>query len=982
LALAGDAKIWQDEGMEPVTTFDESVRRQMRRLLDDVLRSVSQRKAYFQVDEIIRNALARAPDEFPEAVFQDPSFQETIEALAADLPLKVLDARGAVTLPEMASAESVVLDRVGDTSPDLKADQEVIDKIVGKDMPTLSAEQNRALLAAALDGRRGTVIEGTAGAGKSFVMRAVRLAFERCGFDVIGVALSWNAANVLMAETQLKETSSIASLINQMDRARARGVPYFTRPTLVIVDEAGMVDTRRMYRIISEAHLAHLNDVPVKVVLTGDSLQVAPTDAGNILEAIVDRHGAVRLSEIRRQRRASQRQAVQAFMNREAGRGLTIYQHQEALRWCADANAAIDRAASEYLSFRLRHPDKTALILAIENKTVIELNSRLREAYRRLGLLGDRDFRIRVTDGNTTWDAPFAVGDEVVFRHNDRNMPICAADEGKLEDPASWRCIRKGLFNRNVGCVVDIRPAGKGSPAGSFDIVVDLQGERPGRVLVNSAKFRDPNHRAAMPMCHNYASTIYGSQGRTVDRTWLLDHRRMNFRLAYVGMSRHRDGVVVCLDEHDLHDRIDGHLNRTRRPLTSPGQAPDDAAAVHAVPIHRYTRTQMLSEVAICWAQEQNNDTLHMRDQRRRYGRNADAPGMQLRLDSHEDVQADLLSSDLEPWPLLDWSRLMDADHLDETASIRPVESLDNTRQDQPEAPVRTPTRVLEWHDVEDEPPRTQEGLLRRLGRAFSGRSASPASPRSTPLPAAHATSTTLPGHHDADAPFGTTRIEMARQAQIKTMPWLPPIPTIGHVDQDGHLDWTGIPLTPGLPPPAEIDALKGSWWSAGPHGEPRFLARNAQMEICARYRFDGTCVAGNGTPPIWLNNQARADASVPILMVPGVAEFCLMKNHLDRKFADHPERRPHLVWAARDADWLKVAKPLASRPVILVRSRHDPAQAEWAASLRDRLIREVGVTPSIRPPLVPQPSAQPAAPEAVPVRVAAHPAPPSQRRG
>ena len=913
----------------------------MRRLLADTAQQIGRSRAHFRKDDVIRRALERARAEFGEDVIQQPDFAETLESILPDIRLVELDDRGAVALPGMPSSEAAVLRLAGETITGVSIPED-IRAAVRQDMPSLSTEQLRAMEAAVGDGRRMTVIEGRAGAGKSYTMRSIKMAFERAGFDVLGIALSWNAASVLMAETDLDEISSIEGMVRAMERAQALGVEYFRRPTMIIVDEGGMVGTRHMFALASAAATSKH---PVKIVITGDSLQVTPTEAGNILEAIVDVHGSVRLDTIRRQLRHSHREAVTAFMNRRAGKGLAIYEQQEGLRWCENREQAFDRAAAEYLSFRLQNPDQEALVLALTNKDVLAVNERLRAAFRRLGKIDSREYKIRVTDGRETWDALFAVGDEIVFRHNDRALVICDTQEGDLRNTSSWKPIRRGLYNRNWGEIVDIRPASKGAPAGSYDIVVHLGGPRPGRVLVNSASLRHPA-RAGFPMCHNYASTIYGAQGKTVDRTWLIDHPRMNFRLAYVGMSRHRRGATIILDESEIHARLDAAMNRVRAPLTTPQPpSPHDAPPPEAVRF-RYTRHQMLRAVAGTWSQESHNETLHMRDKRIRFGRAAGAPIEdlnRLRIGSSEDPQADAPPEEFQETAEIDWGALLGRQPPEDDAVLRAVEAERNRIEEVPKQPKRTRTRHVT--PLEPAPP---GNMWTRLGRIWKEALAEEE----------NATRQAFTSHHDADAPFGTKTVHPYR-IENGMIPWRPIIPRMGCVTPEGAWSWEGVPHTPELrlPSTETMRHHQGVWWSLGPRGEPRVLVRNRTGEIVARYRLDGTLMAGQGWPPLWANPAAVATA--PILIVPGAAEFWIMMEHLRGKHAAKPKERPHLIWAARDTDWSLMQKSFALRPVVVVRSRHDAAQAAWANDLAERIATETGVRPSIRPTTqAPQPSA------------------------
>jgi hypothetical protein len=70
---------------------------------------------------------------------------------------------------------------------------------------------------------------------------------------------------------------------------------------------------------------------------------------------------------------------------------------------------------------------------------------------------------------------------------------------------------------------------------------------------------------------HGYAATVHKSQGVTVDRAHVLATRGMDRHAAYVGLSRHRDGVTLhwSRDEIGSRDGLDVRLGRERLKDTS-----------------------------------------------------------------------------------------------------------------------------------------------------------------------------------------------------------------------------------------------------------------------------------------------------------------------------------------------------------------------------------------------------------------------------
>ncbi|SFQ89117.1 AAA domain-containing protein [Halopseudomonas formosensis] len=86
-----------------------------------------------------------------------------------------------------------------------------------------------------------------------------------------------------------------------------------TSRDVLVIDEAGMVGTRQLERVLS-----HAAEAGAKVVLVGDPQQLQSIEAGAAFRSIHDRHGGVEIHEVRRQREDWQRDATRDRM-REAG---------------------------------------------------------------------------------------------------------------------------------------------------------------------------------------------------------------------------------------------------------------------------------------------------------------------------------------------------------------------------------------------------------------------------------------------------------------------------------------------------------------------------------------------------------------------------------------------------------------------------------------------------------------------------------------
>ena len=374
----------------------------------------------------------------------------------------------------------------------------------------LSGEQADAL-AHVTDGPDLGVVVGHAGTGKSAMLGVAREACEAAGYEVRGVALSGIAAE------NLESGSGIASrTIASMEHGWHQGRDLLTSRDVLVIDEAGMVGTLQLERVLS-----HAADAGAKVVLVGDLQQLQAIEAGAAFRSIHERHGGAEIGEVRRQREDWQREATRDLANGKSGTALEAYRshgmvHEAQTREQARADL-IDRWDRD----RQASPDKSRIILTHTNDEVRALNESARERMRAADDLGD-DIRLTVERGARN----FANGDRVMFLQNERGLGVKNGSLGTIDQVSRQSISVQTDDGRSV----------------QFDL-------------------KDYNK-----IDHGYAATIHKAQGMTVDRAHVLATPGMDAHSSYVALSRHRDGVELHYGRDDFanQDRLVRTLSRDR----------------------------------------------------------------------------------------------------------------------------------------------------------------------------------------------------------------------------------------------------------------------------------------------------------------------------------------------------------------------------------------------------------------------------------
>lgn len=356
-------------------------------------------------------------------------------------------------------------------------------------------------------------VVGFAGTGKSYLLGAAREAYESAGYRVLGVTLSGIAAENLEGSSGIL-SRTYASRCFYWDK----GEELLGPRDVLVVDEAGMLASRHMARLMEMAHSGGS-----KVILVGDPQQLQAIEAGAAFRAIAGQVSYVELSDIRRQVVDWQRESTLDFARGFTGDALARYEaHAQVhvLETQAGAKAQLVHCWNEG---RLAHPTQSQIMLAYNRSDVLELNELARGLRRAGGELGD-DSPFKTERG----DRVFAVNDRVYFLKNDRSL---------------------GVMNGTLGTIESIE---HGSMVVRLDTVRLDHNDRfhSSSIQINMDHY---NH-----LDHGYAATIHKAQGVTVDRSYILASRYLDKHSTYVAMSRHRHsadlfyGKDVFLSKDDL----------------------------------------------------------------------------------------------------------------------------------------------------------------------------------------------------------------------------------------------------------------------------------------------------------------------------------------------------------------------------------------------------------------------------------------------
>lgn len=453
------------------------------------LKRITDERAHFTELELLRFAAE-------EAQARGLGIAEVKDSVASALlspsvvRLTDQDEKPRFTTQEMLTVETRMLRRVEDSrenSSHALSGESVAEVL--RSFKTLSAQQREAVRHITLGEDSVSCVNGLAGTGKTFMLSIAREAWEREGFRVLGVALAAKAAQALEDGSGI-ESTHLHRLFHELDQ-RARKL---SSPTVVVLDEAGMVGTRHMERLLTE-----VGRVGAKLVLVGDHRQLQAIDAGAPFKAIADRLGCAELTGITRQRESWTRDAVVEFSEGKAASALSRFAARGLLSVSPDREEAMSKLVSDWAKV----DTSSALIFAGTNLDVLGLNRLCQEKRLDKGELGEDSLRV----GNYA----FHVGDRVMFTRNERALLVKNGMTGVVTEVNGARSYLRVAID------------------GGLSILVDTQ------------RFDD--------LALGYAVTTHKGQGQTVENAFVLTGGPMTDReLSYVQASRARGETRIYTD--------------------------------------------------------------------------------------------------------------------------------------------------------------------------------------------------------------------------------------------------------------------------------------------------------------------------------------------------------------------------------------------------------------------------------------------------
>ena len=307
--------------------------------------------------------------------------------------------------PELLAVEQrlvvVAAGRTGEQTARV-SHQAVRDALVA--YPTAGIDQQAMVRDLCQGGQGVAVVVGRAGTGKTFALGIARHAWQLDGYRLLAAAPTGVATMSLQGEG-FEDVATCDRLLGDLDR----GQEQLDARTVLVVDEAGMLGSRKLTRLLEHAQQAQ----QAKMVLVGDDRQLASIDAGGGFRALRLRLGASELVENQRQHHAWEREALDLIRSGLVEEAVAAYRAHDRVV-AADSKPAATLALLQdwWTAWQQADQDPTqeVVVLAARRAEVDRLNTACQELLAARGRLGQERLQVE--------DRQLAVGDRVVCGKN------------------------------------------------------------------------------------------------------------------------------------------------------------------------------------------------------------------------------------------------------------------------------------------------------------------------------------------------------------------------------------------------------------------------------------------------------------------------------------------------------------------------------------------------------------------------------------
>lgn len=480
----------------------------------NILNAITKRQSVFTKDDVERFILKHTPADKTPDLIKGFWTQEELVQLRDKQSHEFVSK---FTTKAVLNEERQIL-RLADRISN-KTQKQVPESIQMQFTKNLTQEQRRAYKNI-LSGEGLCCIQGYAGVGKSYLLKALKDAYEERGLNVRSFGPDNATANVLKE----KGFSSAENLYRFL-YSHKHGLRNLHKGFEVwVLDEAGKVGNKPLLEFLKLAEKKG-----VKMILAGDSSQLSPVDRGEAFKYFCLRYQTETLQDIQRQKDEFSRSMAKDLALGKTGEALDKLSAKGSIKWSLTKKEAMEDLILKWAEDH-RDPGKSgprnaldsSIIVAHTNPEVRTLNEMVRLVRKQRGEISHREFKCEVISGDQDKATIFiSEGDRIEFRKKD---------------------IELGVRNRDTGILIR-------AEKDQFTVALQENGKKTRIVRFDPSQYRG--------FQLGYASTAHCVQGRTVDRAYILHSPYLNKQMAYVKLTRQVEEVTYFVPKEEAANLSD-----------------------------------------------------------------------------------------------------------------------------------------------------------------------------------------------------------------------------------------------------------------------------------------------------------------------------------------------------------------------------------------------------------------------------------------
>ncbi|MES2387858.1 MAG: AAA family ATPase, partial [Bacteroidota bacterium] len=419
---------------------------------------------------------------------------------------------------------------------------------------------------------RVMVLSGGAGVGKSTLLSELEKGINSNGREVLALAPSSGAREVLEKEGFAAKTLQKFLLDKELQEKQ--------KGQVVVLDEAGLVGTKQMKQLFE---MADKNDF--RLVLSGDEFQHHSVEHGDAFRLLIQQNilPSFRVQEVVRQK-GDYKKAMECLSTNRLDAGFEIL---DSLGWVQECKPKkiFSAIADEYVK-QTESPDAQVLVVAPTHKEGHEITAHIRAKLKVLERLDattaknyESVFALNLTGEEKKESRSYEPGQQVIFHKAEKGF-----NKGKAYQVEE--CSQQGIFLMSAAGKRQQLPLQLENSFGVFrpqktevctgdKIRINANGKtNEGHRLINGAEYSVKGFdKAGQPVLNNgwivpadfkqwglgYVGTSHGQQGKTVDSVLVLQDAAgmVSKEGFYVASSRARkQAKIFTTDKEELMQAV------------------------------------------------------------------------------------------------------------------------------------------------------------------------------------------------------------------------------------------------------------------------------------------------------------------------------------------------------------------------------------------------------------------------------------------